>query len=505
MSGSCFRTIVGLPCLLLACCGAIQNGNRMEVHQLEANADRWLNKQVYVTGRFASASADRVRLTNSEIDFHLERASRRIHSGTERLEMVGSLNRKGRKLTFEVSSVRELPSEMKEFNEKKKKIAAGDHAELYELIRWAQERSEWYGDKRLKRLTEEASLQAFDWEVDEAARRGDVGEMLSLAQEAEEQERSPTDVLQIQHRAVWVARDSLPEADARAVEALATQASEMLPEMDKPVSVEQLAALSEYLKSPVESYAKATEEQVAQMHRALWVSLTVEAMLLRLAGDADPGELAMRVQRLVPERPDLWRRFRLAELDGMAADPDLLTRGGLISVRDGYQQLELPERAAAIVDRWLAEQRLSISGDDAEGHLQLAADYRSLVGDESAAAELYQQALGIEPDLSEAREGLQELGYDLVDGQWQLVEELDAATMRDRRRERRGELGVGDSEAEVLRRFPAPDRIARTVSGTSIIEQWIYDGPPSFYIYLRRDGASGRARVIATHGAPASR
>lgn len=505
MNRNRYAVIVFLPCLLLVCCGALQDSNRMEVHQLEANADRWLNKQVFITGRFASASTDRVRLKNTDIEFHLERASRRIRSGTKRLELVGTLSRSGKQLQFEVSSVRELPSEAKEFRERKKKIISGDHTELYELVRWAEERSEWYDDSSLKRLAEGAKHQAFDWEVDDAARKGDVDEMLTLAQEAEKRDRPSTDVLGIRHRAVWVARRELPEADANAVEALAAQASQLLPGMDESITPEQFASLSEYLKSPIENYASATEGQVNQMHRALWVSLTAEAMELQAADGADPGELAMRVERLLPERPDLWRTFRLAQLAALAAAPRALTRGGLISVRDGYRELEMPDEAASTVDRWLAEQRIMVPGDDAEGHLQLAADYRSLVGDETTAAELYQQVLGIAPDSPEAREGLRALGYDFIDGQWQRLDKLDAAKMRDQRREKRGELSVGDSEAEVLRRFPSPDRIARTVSGTSIVEQWIYEGPPSFYIYLRRDVASARATVIATYGAPAAK
>lgn len=492
-------------CVLTVCCGAAQPSNRMEVHQLEAHADDWLAQQVHVTGRFDSASADRVRLVNSKIDFQLERATRRIHSGTKRLEMVGTLSRRGTQLIFKVTSMRELPSESKEFRDRRAGIAAGQFEELYDLAQWAHERGDWYSDAALEKLARAADLQAFDWEVDRAAERSDVKGMLTLAERAEELERPQSDILQIRHRALWVARRTLPKNDPQAAEALARRASQLLPETQTELTPELLATLGDYLQSPIATYADANAEQMAQMHRAFWVDLMSQAMQMHAATGSAPGELANRTQRLLPERPDLWRRFRLAELDGQAQRPGALTRGKMISVRDGFRELELTEQAAAFVDAWLAEQRVTLAGDDAEAHLQLAADFRSLVGDEATAAVLYQQALSISPDLPEARDGLREIGYDLIEGRWQLVSAIDSGAMRDQRQQRRGELGVGDSEAEVLRRFPSPDRVARTVSGTSIIEQWIYDGPPSFYIYLRRDVTSPQAKVIATHGAPNSR
>lgn len=494
-----------LACVLAVSCGAVQQGNRMEVQQLEEAAEKWLSQQVHVTGRFASASADRVRLANSEIDFRLDRASRRIHSGTKRLEMVGTLSQRGNDLIFNVTSMRELPSEAKEFRERRERIGQGQFEELYELAQWARERGQWYDDRALEKLAHEADLQAFDWEVDRAEQRNNVKEMLALADRAEEMERPEAEVLQIRHRALWVARRTLPKDDPEATEDLATRVARLLPETDKELTPQQFSSQEKYLQDPVATYAEADPEQIPQLHRVLWVDLMAQAMELYAASGTPPGELAMRTQRFLPELPDLWRRFRLEELDLQAAQPGRLTRGKMIAVRDGYRELELPEKAADVVDRWLAVQRVALPGDDADAHLQLASDFRALVGDEVAAAELYQQALSISPDLPEAREGLRAIGYDYIDGRWQLVSEIDSAAMREERQERRGELGVGDSENEVLRRFPSPDLVARTVSGTSIIEQWIYDGPPSFYIYLRRDLTSQRARVIATHGAPTSR
>ncbi len=494
--------VVCVCCLLVARADAVQPNDRMEVHQLEANAEDWLSQQIRVTGRFASASSNRVRLVNSNIDFHLERASRRIHAGTKRLEMVGTLSRDGKQLICKVVSVRELPSEAKQFKNQRKRIVTGDHAELYALGQWARERGQWYNDRLLRRLAQKADHEAFDWEVDEAARREDVEQLLALAERAGQIERPQADVLRIRHRAMWVARRRLPEKDVRAVEELAVRAGQLLPDTQTEMTVEQLADFDEYFESPMATYAAASDEQLTLFHRALWVDLMAQAMELSAAAGADPGELATRVRRLLPERPELWRRFRLAELNRQAEEPGTLTRGKLLAVRDGYRELELPMEAETVVSRWLAAARTALVGDDAEGHLQLAADFRSLAAEDTTAAELYQQALAIDANLLEAREGLRELEYDYINGRWQRIDEIDAGAMRDERKQRRGELSVGDSEAEVLRRLPSPDRVTRTLSGTSIVEQWIYDGPPAFYIYLRRDLTSPTARVIATHRAP---
>jgi len=494
-----------LCCLFPALAIAAQADDRLEVHQLEARADDWLSKPVHVTGRFASASADRVRLEDSNIVFRLERASHKIHRGTKRLVMAGSLSRNGTQLVFDVSFVRELPSEVKQFKQERKRIIPGDYAELYALGQWARQRGQWYGDRSLKKLAKRADDEALDWEVDEAARRNDVQRMLTLAERAEKLKRPATDVMRIRHRSIWVARRRLPENDPAAVEALAARVRQILPGTETVTPPEQREGLGEYFKSPIATYAAASDEQLALFHRALWVDLVTEAMKLSAVNGSDLEELASRAKRLLPERPELWRRFRLDDLDRQAEMAGALTRGKLLAVRDGYRELDLPEKADAVVERWLAAMRAALSKDDIEARLQLAADYRSLANDNLAAAELYRQALAIAPELQEAREGLRESGYDYIDGQWQRVDGLDAAAMREKRKQQRGELSVGDSEEEVLRRFPSPDRIARTVSETSIVEQWIYDGPPAFYIYLRRDRTSDTVKVIATHRAPATR
>jgi hypothetical protein len=231
------------------------------------------------------------------------------------------------------------------------------------------------------------------------------------------------------------------------------------------------------------------------------VELTAQALTIegtKLA-EADFAELARRAAKLVPDRAELVRTFKLRDLEVQSADPSRLTRGKLVLIEQQFRELDAEQAADKLVADWLASERARLGANDAEGRLRLADDFLELAAAPQTAAELYIEAERIVPQLKEAETALGQLGYVKVAGVWQLKTAIPVEVLQEQRRQRSGAIEVGDSEQDVIQRFRRPDRISRTVSLDRISEQWIYQGPPALYIFLERKPKGGDAVVTGIH------
>jgi hypothetical protein len=234
------------------------------------------------------------------------------------------------------------------------------------------------------------------------------------------------------------------------------------------------------------------------MHRALWSEAMVRGYdATRRGGDYDALALFEDARRNVPERTAWLRGVELDALDARAVRLDEVSRSELDEIVAGYQRLDEPARAQAVVDGWLATERNALIENDADGRIRLAAAYSDLAKDDRAAGTLLVEALTISPNLPEARRGATELGYRKIFGRWRHPDELSEAQRIEWQREQEGRIEPGDSEQDVVRRFRRPDRVSRTVTSAAMLEKWIYEGPPRLEIYLRRRVAGGEAVVTA--------
>ncbi len=467
----------------------------LEVHELQAEPDRWIGRTLMVAGRFQSASADRVRLVNSDIVFELPRASRRLKSGIRVVELRGQLERRGGQLHFVASSYVALPSEAEQFATRHAQLTEGNFEGLRELADWVERRATWYDDKDLSDLAIDAWREAILWEADHVARGRDADQLLALADQAAELGCDEREVRGLRFHALYLMREQLAEKDSGALDTLAQRVAKLLPGAETPPGSVSDALQRGFRIDPVSLYFKSDEVARELLDRLFWSDLIVRWLEARSREGDDPSRLARSAASLLPEHPELARRFELEAADRLAAEPRHLPRGKMLELREEFHRLEEPRRAERLAESWLSLQRGALARANINGRLRLAADYLELLDDESTAVELYLEVLELGPDHDAAQIALDQLGYELVAGQWQRP---PAEGQRPVTVERRS-VEVGDSENVARRRLPPPDRIARTLSAGAITEQWIYDGPPPFIVFLRREAGSAVGRVIATH------
>ncbi len=470
----------------------------LEVHEVEAEHARYLNKTLRLTGRFESATGQTLRLVDSQIIFRLGKQATPVRSGMENVELSGLLRRDGERLTLVVEYLEPVPNEVKQFELRRNKVTVGDFGALYALSQWARQRGAWYADPALKQLAAAAYRESFAWEEEATARRRDVPRLLELAEEGRSRGLADRDVWRLRHRAIQIERTRLSPADAAAHAALAEKARSLLPGTEATHPVESPESLAGYRREPIVAYASASDELRRVFHRALWVDLVSRSIDLQSQlPDADLASLVRQCAELVPEQVALWRTLKLRVAKDRAARVEQLSRAEIVSLRDELIQLEAQDDARDLLAAWLATRRQKLDASDAEGAMQAARDYRELAGDAEQAADLYQQALRAAPRLADAEAALRELGYEKRGDLWRAAPTADARAARGENQLRRGSIEVGASEQDVLRQLRRPDRVARMLTSSGTLEQWIYEGPPVVYVYLRRNLAGGVAHVAA--------
>lgn len=483
--------------------GGAAPAQSIEVHDLEAHAGDHIGQERRVTGRFKSASPERMLLVDSQIEFRLNKNAGRVGSNLRNVEVVGRLSRQADKLVFAVEHLTKARSEAEVFADKRRGILDGDYARLYVQCRWLRERADWYRDDALARLAAEHYRQAFRWEEEAAAKAHDPDRLRDLAERGLALGLETAEVDRIRHRAAWEALQKLVPADEAKLRKFAAGLAETWPtilEAGAPWTPDAREHLDAYLADPASAYAAASAEQRGPLRRALW--LEVMGRALEAAAREDHlrlAELAREAERDLPERPELAQRLRLQDARRQARDPLSLSRGRALALHKELAELGHADEAQRLVSQWLGHQRRQLDAVDAEGYVRLAADYRELLGDDAAAGQLYLKALQIAPDFAEAETALRGLGYRKTSGVWQRKSgEKESEHHEETSPTGRG-VRPGDTEQEVVRRLRRPDRITRTLSAGYLSELWIYDGPPRLLIYLKRSPGSPTARVVSLH------
>lgn len=472
----------------------------VEIHEFEAQADQHIGQQRTVLGRFKSANAQRMLLVDSQIEFRLSKTVGRIRSNLRHVEVTGRLNRVGQDLVFAVEHVTATRSEAEVFADRRQAILSGDFRRLYDQSAWLRKRAGWYQDDALARLAAENYRQAFGWEEEAAAKAHDVPRLRALADRGEQLGLEPSECDRIRHRAVWEKLLQTSSDAEPTLRALAEEITALWPQAGQAGSAwteEDEAQVAAYLAEPAAKYAQATSPQRALLRRALWVEIMGRALEAAARGDAERlADLALEAERNLPERPEWNRRLRLQEARRLARTPQQLSRSKATALNKELVELGQPDEARRTLSQWLGHRRRALDAGDAEGHAQVAADYRELLQDDSAAAQLYLQALRAAPNFAEAEAALQTLGYRRIAGAWQRQTQTATADQDVAEPQPRG-IRPGDTEHDVIRGLRKPDRIARTLSAGYLSELWIYDGPPRLYIYLKRGPGAPAARVVS--------
>ncbi|MBX7167631.1 MAG: hypothetical protein K1X74_14975 [Pirellulales bacterium] len=504
---TCRPTKVLFGCaVVLAMAVANAAGETLDVTEYEPRMEQLQGLRTTVVGRFASMAGNRIKLVGSAIDFRLSETARPPRPGTKNVELTGAAAREGGRWVFVVAVAEAVPSDVEQFDERRRAIAERDFGQLYALSRWARTQARRYDDAELRSRAVSAFREAFAWEETALIDRGDGQGLLELADRGRELGLDQETVLRLTHLALWTERRRL-EAAANwpALATLAETTSQRLPgAADRSLRLDQTTR-ERYLADPQAEFLAQPALRPA-LARAFWADLQAAVLRHAASSGTAPGKLAMQAAEQLPEFPELAREFHLADLRQQAATASALTRGKMLALGEEFERLGEAADHRQLATNWLAAQRAHLPQGDAEARLALADDYRHLLDDVETAAALYLEALELVPSLEEAASQLRSLGYEKLAGGWQRTAELRASLVEAERRRRVGGIAPGDLETAVIARLRRPDRVARTVTAAAVFEQWIYDGPPALYVYLRRLPGGREAAVVSITApdAPAS-
>jgi len=470
---------------------ARQPGAAMEVHELEADLAKREGDSLKVTGRFGSATGRKIRLKASAIEFQLAPGAANPRSGFEQVELSGRLERAGNRWRFLVDSWGPVADDAEQAARRKMNLKEGDFAALRELAAWADQRAQWYGDVELKGVVDELLSTARTWEEQSARVSGDSARLREMAEEWAKGGAALPEVERLRHAAVAIDFEA-----ARADADLSRLEAEVLEELsgaDVPTDEARQAVWPAYRQDRLQVYEGVEHAQRTWLHRCLWVDL-VQRRLNQAARkpEVDFVALASEARRLLPDVPGLADQLQRLGLERDEKSVGTLSRLRALALAKRWTELGEPERGKATIRNWLDAQRRGLKPEVAEERCELAADYLELVQDERAAADLWIEAIQRVPNLSDAVQGLARLGYREVAGVWN----KGGGTGAEKMGRAPGSILAGDSDEQVVRALRNPDGIHRTVTAGQVLEQWVYAGPPSFVIYLRRAPGAERAYVV---------
>ncbi|MBX9791281.1 MAG: hypothetical protein K2Y37_20365 [Pirellulales bacterium] len=463
-----------------------------EVHQVEANPDEFVGRPMTLTGRFSAFGAGKLRLVDSRIDFRVFPEAGAVRRAPTHVELTGRLSRTDKGLVFDVATFTPLAPETKRFAERRASLSAPQFDALYDLSRWARQRGQWYGDEALLELAWGNYREAFRWEEDEVARVGDSTRLLALAARGDSLGLESAETLRIRHRALWLKVGMLPPAQPAARRELAAQVRELLPGSEEPLPADSAAQWANYEQRPIEMYDGLSAADRRRAHRAFWAWLIGGAFAEEARQPkARLAALVDEARAMLPDRPAIVAELERKLWTERSSRPEHMPRTELDRARAAWARLGDEAKVKELTAAWLSGQFERLAPGDAEARLRLAIDYLDLADDREMAATLAREAAELSPEMGEATELLERLGFVRVEGNWKPVAEVRTATVG-------GGSSVvqpGDSETIAREKLRPPDRIARVAGRGWIVEQWIYDGPARFSVYLHRTPATGVAVV----------
>jgi len=449
--------------------------DRMQVWKSEGKPPPPLTIQV--EGRVSLYSGRRLLLRNCPIPFLSKTELPVLAHKIPNVEVTGKVlfDARTREYTFDVASVREAPSDVERFHEKRRQLRQAPAEDWYALGEWAASRGHFYSDDDLLARSEEANQRGLEIERKSQARH-DAPELLKLAAKARTL-RLPQSISQeLTHEAFWLLRESSRNFPAPRLEELAKQMAEELPDATVALNFWPADLWKRYELSAQETYAAADPAGRKRIHRLLYVDILLRAITPRLAADGSNGfEIADEIVRLLPERPDVADKFRDRALAARAAEVEKLTRSQMLDLREKYRDRGQAQVGERLIESWLTLRIRALEPDDTEGLLELTEDYRRLLKRDDVADRMLIEGWRRNPKASDLVERLDKAGWRLVEGSW--ITESDFANRPEGRLDRAIRAGLvehGMTLAQVRRSRGKPDSLSRAVTAGQVTELWSY-------------------------------
>ena len=457
------------------------------------------------------------------------------------VKVRGILRRENGRTFVDVTSLDLLPSDLDRFNRGVALSTKMDIDTRMGWVRWAENRVKAFQPKDARHevesvdvgllaRTREIEAEVIRTESDRPA-RDLAAHWLGLAERARARGIPEPEPSAQAHRGF---REALGTArTAEELNGIRTKVEAFFPNgKNPPTSSPDLSKWNApYRNAPADAYRQAPSNAREALDHRLWAD-GVQAWIEQRAKDEPKTlvSLSEEAARLLPDRPLLASSFLEKGLSHASSDVSGLRLSEIDRLAKLYQEkLKQPEKAKALYQGWLDDQRLKrLSLRDADGRLALADQYESLLGDKETAVGLLRAAWAIDPLSKETADAFRRRGFRKVNDEWvagtaqsSADENRDTeseppkvkpANADDARPESRGpaprERGLlrGATRDEVrIELAGRPNRRNYVASQGQLMEQWIYyQDKATLYINFRLKAGDNTPRVVSYHSLPRS-
>lgn len=459
-----------------------------------------IGRELTVEGRQPRFDFSRVRGWD---EFHLQQSRVRFRLAPKlvppsrpvypAVRVRGVPRREGATILFDVTAMDLLPSDRERLETAAATLAPGDVKGREAWVAWAERNARLYDDPALAARARALAGEAMRARA--AMPAADTPEaQVRLAQEARRRNAAEPEPSALAHKGFrgLLAAAATPAA----ADALVGRIREFFPQAETPAPAVNVADWeAAYRADPADGYRRADPAARPTMDRRLLADAIEKSLDLR--AEAEPGQglsLADEARARLPERPEVAARLQRLGLEAAERSVGTLRMAEVQRLARVYrEELNQPERATAILRRWLDDQRKNRLGrGDAEGRLALAEQYEQLVGDRAAAIELVREAWTIDPESSAIADAFRRRGYRKVGEEW-----VASASARDPNapgqdggpRPPGADPYLGLTRDEILAQLGKPTQVSRIATQGQLIEQWTYPqtrGDPLRINFLRR-------------------
>jgi hypothetical protein len=449
----------------------------LSIDQLDEKVAQWRSGKkepppvkYQVEGRAVPLGKQRIQFRNSTTHFELDGPLPELSRHSGNLEVTGTVVRDKVSGTYSVrvQSVREVPSDLDTFLERRRLARNGPAARWYDLGAWAAQRGAFYKDQELLARSEEAYQKGIDSERLALARDNPEG-LFELAEKARTLKLPEKRAQELLHEGLVILWQKTRRQSGEPVVELARMISERLADSTKRLDHVDTELEKEYFAAP------------------LYADVTLRTILSDLKADGSNGfAIAEKIEKQLPERVEQIAHCQDLALAARAKEVESLTKSELLTLAATYRERGQPQTAEQLTESWLTLRRRRLESDDTEGLIQLADDYRGLLNRSDIANRLLLESWARNPKAADLAERLQQAGYRLHEGEWMTEEQYKARPEgRLEQAIRSGRVDIGMNASQVRRSLGEPPRIARSATAGQVSEVWTYDQANSTRLVVR--------------------
>jgi hypothetical protein len=442
----------------------------------ESQFGNLVGSTLQLEGRASTLTGTELRMKGTNLKFVLETEQERPRS-LPYVQMTGRLERDGRDFRFLVTALKDYKPELEVVRERLRMADTSLPETYYQLAQWCVDRGKFYGDESLS--MEAARLRSLGVQTAQRkTRTDDPSAWLALADQAAAWGLDPRLHMELLHGASRADLASETKSRQPAFAAALNKIKARFPGADQPLAEIPQPLQEMYAARPDASYAQADDEQRVVLQRLLFLEAAIRLAAQDARSDGSNGyAVAAVLERLAPERSDLVRMYREAELQFLESQVAKLERAAVLELRNKLREAGQSERATRIVRTWI-EQQLSRRPKGPGTEVDRAELEYEMNGDLDRALALVASAMALDPLAPGGAELLALMGYGWHQGKTVRTELIppkppDPVVLAIQQ----GRILDGMTDQQVRASLGgAPESIVRLATQGRVLEFWHYPG-----------------------------